>query len=246
MNRMIKQRTNIIPAICIFLFLSLAIHANAFPKTFINFRDAVYMQSETLQNTMRLYAAAKQEIERTMSGIDKYFALSRCEYLMGITFKAAGRDNEAAAFFEQGIVWAEESLAICPTSEGYQLLGTNISFLCEVRRSYGLRNVGKIDENANKALELDPDNLMALHLIASKYITAPWPYGNVRKGVAILEEITRQNYMDLEDEDMFGLFLMLEAACLKQKKNQEAQIWREKAATIYPGNNFISLLLKAN
>jgi hypothetical protein len=37
---------------------------------------------------------------------------------------------------------------------------------------------------------------------------------------------------------------MLEAACIKQKKTQEARIWHERAAALYPTNNFITLLVK--
>jgi len=227
----------------IFLFLPMSMYARVPTVTFSTFRDTVYLQNEDLAEIGRLYAAAKQEIENTFTGVDKYLALSRCEYLMGISFRVEGRNNESAAFFEQGIVWAEESITIRPTSEGYRLLGVNISFLCEVRPSFGLRNIGRIEENANKALELDPSNLMAQYLIASKYIIAPWPYGNVRRGAALLEEITRQNYLSMDREDLFSLYLMLEAACLKQKKNQEAQVWRDRAAAIYPGNNLISFLL---
>jgi len=221
-----------------------AFYARVYPDSFNDFRETVYMQSRDLSETRRLYTTAKQDIENILTGVQKYLALSHCEYLMGISSKASGRENESATFFEQGIVWAEESLAICPTSEGYRLLGTNISFLCEVRRSYGLRNFNKIELYANEALELDPNNLMAQHLLASKFIIAPWPFADVRRGAAILEEITRQNYLALEKEDLFGLYLMFEAACLKQKKNQEAQLWREKAEALYPtANNFLCLLL---
>jgi tetratricopeptide (TPR) repeat protein len=158
--------------------------------------------------------------------------------------KAEGRNNEAAAYFEQGIACAEDSLKLRPTSEGYRLLGTNIAFLCEVRPSYGLRNFGKIEENAKKALELDPRNLVARYLIAAQYIIAPWPLTNVRKGTALLEEIIGQNYLSMDKDDQFNLYLMYQAACLKQKKTEEAQIWQERGAALYPGNNFISLLVQ--
>ena len=65
----------------------------------------------------------------------------------------------------------------------------------------------------------------------------------VRKGAAMLEKITEQNYLTLEKEDLFNLYLMLQAASLKQKKEREAEIWREKAASLYSTNNFITLLV---
>jgi hypothetical protein len=163
-----------------------------------------------------------------------------------ISVQVGSMVRQAAAFFEQGIAWSEESITLFPTSEGYLLLGSGISFLCEIRTSYALRNHGKIEANARRALELDPNNLMAKHLIASFYIVAPWPYRDVRKGAAMLGEILNQDYLSLNKDDLFNLYLMLQVAYLKQKKNQEAQIWSEAAAAIYPGNDFLSLLLRVN
>jgi len=240
----IKRQIFIVIIICVFSAQTIsASHTINYPNSFSVFRDTVYMQNRSLLETMRLYAAAKLEIENSFSGADRFSLLARCEYLMGITFRAENRNNEAAVYFEQGITWAEESIRIRPTSEGYRLLGTNISFLCEVKTSYGLGNYRKIEENARKALELDPNNLMAKYLIAAYYISAPWPVSNVRSGLTLLEEILHQNYSGLDWEDQFNLFLMLQAACLKLKRNQEAQIWREGCEAIYPANNFIRFLI---
>ena len=240
-----KQQIFMVIIFCVFFTQTIsASHANNYPNSFTVFRDTVYMQNRSLLETMRLYTAAKQEIETSLSGVDKLILLSRCEYLMGITFRVENKNTEAAAYFEQGIVWAEESINIDPTSEGYRLLGTNISFLCEVRTSYELRNYKKIEENAQRALELNNNNLMAKCLIATFYISAPWPVSDVRRGMRILEEIIQQNYSYLDWEDQFNIFLMLQAACLKLKRNQEAQIWRAGGEAIYPTNNFIRFLVE--
>jgi hypothetical protein len=100
-----------------FLFLSLTVYSQTFPDSFVMFRDTVYMQNRNLLETMLLYATAKQDIENLFTGADLYLALSRCGYLMGISFMAEGRNNEAAAYFKQGIAWAEESLGLRLTSE---------------------------------------------------------------------------------------------------------------------------------
>jgi tetratricopeptide (TPR) repeat protein len=228
----------------VLLFPAVLLHAQVFPESFCMFRETVYAQNTALLEVMRLYSQAKEDIEREFAGAELYAALSRCEYLMGLLFQMEGKNPEAAAFYEQGIAWAEESLARQPTSEGYRLLGTNISLLCGVRRSYALSNFGGIEENANKAIDLDPQNLAAYYLIAAKYVVAPWPFGNVRRGASLLEEITGQNIGSMEKEDLFNLYMMLECACLKLKRNREAQVWHERATSLYPTNNFISALLK--
>jgi tetratricopeptide (TPR) repeat protein len=228
----------------ILLFFTSLLYAQPFPESFCMFRETVYAQNTALLETMRLYTQAKQDIKREFDGTQLYAALSRCEYLMGLLFQIEGKKSEAAAFYEQGIAWAEESLVRRPTSEGYRLLGTNISLLCGVRRSYALSNIGSIEENANKAIDLDPQNLPARYLIAAKYVVAPWPFGNVRKGSSLLEEIAGQNIESMEKEDLFNLYMMLELACLKLKRGREAQVWHERAASLYPTNNFISALVK--
>lgn len=247
-----KQIIMMIIIISILFIQSLsAAYAHTSLNSFIVFRDVVYMQNRSLLDTMRLYAAAKQDIENMYSvkemhcPAEMYLALARCEYLMGITYKIENRNNEAITFFEQGVAWAEESLAISPTSEGYLLLGSGISFLCEVKSAaFGLKNHGKIEENARKALELNPDNLMAKHLIASFYIVTPRPLGNVQRGDALLRKILDQDYLSLANDDLFNLYLMLQVACVKQKKNHEAQMWREKGIALYPTNNFVNMLVK--
>ncbi|MDR2516888.1 MAG: hypothetical protein LBC88_05850 [Spirochaetaceae bacterium] len=193
---------------------------------------------------MRLYSRTKEAFEQELTGAALPLALSRAEYLMGLAFRAAGRNGEAAAFFEQGIARAEDALEIAPSPEGYRLLGTNIAFLCEVRRSWGFTNYRRIEENAGKALALDPDNFAARYLIAASSVASPWPLGNVRRGYALLAELAGENPEALEHEDRFNLYLMLEAACLKQNKDGEARVWHERAGAIYPGNMFIGLLVK--
>ena len=241
-----KNKQQIFMVIIFYVFFTQTIsasHANNYPNSFTVFRDTVYMQNRNLLETMRLYTAAKQEIETSLSGVDKLILLSRCEYLMGITFRVENKNNEAAAYFEQGIVWAEESISINPTSEGYRLLGTNIFFLCEVRTSYGLKNFKKIEENAQRALELN-NNLMAKCLMATFYISTPWPVSDVRRGMRILDDIMQQNYFNLDWEDQFNIFLMLQAVCIKLNRNQEAEIWRAGGEAIYPTNNFIKFLVE--
>lgn len=235
-----KQKINI----CIFLFLAIAVQAQEFPDTFIVLRETVYLQNRGLTEIMGLYTSAKQDIENSVTGEELYLLLARCEYLIGLAFRTEGRNREAAYYFEQGIARAEESIALRPTSEGYRLLGTSIAFLCEIKRSYGIGNFGKIEENARKALELNPNNLVARYLIAARYVAAPWPLTNVRKGLALLEEIIQENYLSMEKEDRFNLYLMLEAACFKQRRHEEARIWRESGAELYPTNNFIKHLLQ--
>jgi tetratricopeptide (TPR) repeat protein len=225
--------------------LSHAQNSQTLPHSFYVFRDAVYMQNTSAVQIVRLYTAAREEIEQALAGANQYIALSRCAYLAGVTFQAEGRKNEAAAYYDQGIAWAEDSIALRPTSKGYQYLAANIALSCWVRpRSYALANIGKVDEYAQKALDLNPQNYAAQYIIAAKYIQAPWPVGNIKRGTRLLQEILSHDLDSLEREDLCNIYLAMAVVCQREKKNSDEGIWQERALALYPGNRFRETLLR--
>jgi tetratricopeptide (TPR) repeat protein len=236
--------------LCVFTALSpgfflYAQNTQRLPNSFYLFRDAVYMQNSSAVQILRLYNTAKTEIEQTETEAGLYTALSRCAYLAGITFQAEGRKDEAAACYDQGIAWAEDSLSLRPTSEGYQYLAANIALACWVRpRSWALKHIDEVEENAQKALALNPQNLAARYIIAAKYIQAPWPIGNMKKGAALLREILDQDLDFLEKEDLCNIYLAMALVCQKEKKTDEEKIWQGGALALYPANRFRETLLR--
>jgi hypothetical protein len=236
--------------LCLFVVLFQGIllyaqNAQTLPGTFYALRDAVYMQNASSLQIVRLYGAARTEIEQAFTGVDLYKALSRCAYLAGITFQIEGRKSEAAAYYDQGIAWAGDSLSITPTSEGYQYLAANIALSCCVKpRSYALANAGKIEEYAQRALALNPQNWAAQYIIAAKYIQAPWPVGNMKKGANLLREIISRNLESLEREDLCNIYLAMAVVSQKEKKNDEERIWQGMALALYPTNRFRETLLR--
>jgi tetratricopeptide (TPR) repeat protein len=215
------------------------------PRSFNAFRDAVYMQNAGAVQIASLSTAAREEIEQTLDGANRYIALSRCAYLTGIAFHAEGGKAEAAAYYDQGIAWAEDSLSLMPTSEGYQYLAANIALACLVKpASYALANFKKIDETAQKALALNPRNLAAQYVIAAKYILSPWPVENMKKGAGLIQEIMRQDMGSLEKEDLCNIYLAMALICEKEKKTGEQKIWQGKALALYPTNRFRETLLR--
>jgi tetratricopeptide (TPR) repeat protein len=216
------------------------------PDTFYVFRDAVLMQNTGAVQITRLYIAAKEAIEQTLAGANRFIALSRCAYLAGVSVQAEGRKTEAAPYYDQGIAWAEDALSIMPASEGYRYLALNIASSCWVKPiPYALANVGKIEEYVQKALALNPRNLAAQYIIAAQYIYAPWPVGNMRKGAGILREIISQDMNSLEKEDLVNIYLAMAAVCQKEKKNGEERLWQERALTLYPDNRFRETLFRS-
>jgi tetratricopeptide (TPR) repeat protein len=219
--------------------------AQGLPDSFTVFRDAVYMQNTGIVQIASIYAEAQEEIEQTFTGTNRAIALSRCAYLAGLAFHAEGRKTEAAAYYEQGAAWAEESLALEPTSEGYQYLAANIALACLVKpMSYGLVNFKKIDENTEKALALNPHNLAAQYVTAAKYILAPWPVENMKRGASLLREIIQQDMSLLEKEELCNIYLAMALICEHEKKPDEERIWQGRTLALYPTNRFRETLLR--
>jgi tetratricopeptide (TPR) repeat protein len=212
------------------------------PEWFLPFMDAVYEQTQSDTQITPMYKETKQRILQSYSGYRLYIVLSQCEYTMGMFFQFEGQNNEAAAFYEKGIDWAEKSLAENPSSEGYQMLAVNIALSCRVKPlSYILANGRDIVRYAKKALELDPENIVAQYLMAVQYIYAPAIFSNVRKGLQMLEEISAHNSLtipQLSKEYRFNLYSSMAFAYNKLKNQEETRLWLNKALDVYPTNRY--------
>jgi tetratricopeptide (TPR) repeat protein len=228
------------------LFLSgLALYGDSLPGWFIPLRDAIYEQKLRAGEIVPLYRAASQRAAADLAGQALYTALSRCEYMMGRAYQFEERKEEAAACYEKGIEWAEKSLEAGPSAEGWRMLAENISQSCVVRPvSYAMTNGPKVERFSKNALELDPRNAAALYMIASRWVYAPAPFNNYRRGIRMMEDILKDNEGIMERDDRFNVYSAIAYACMQQKKYQEARPWLEKSLAVYPTNKFAGDMLK--
>jgi tetratricopeptide (TPR) repeat protein len=214
--------------------------ADTISQWFLPFSDTVYGQVQNNAQVLRLYTEVTQRAVQSYSGYQLYTLLSHCEYIMGLSFSYEGQNDEAAAFFEKGIEWAEKSISENPSSEGYQMLAVNIALSCRVMPlSFILANGRKIERYARMALALDPQNYVAQYLIAAQYIHAPSLFANYRKGLQMLEEIAAKNngpVLDAEKECRYNLYATMALAYYKLKRQDESRMSMEKVYAIYPTN----------
>jgi tetratricopeptide (TPR) repeat protein len=227
--------------VCISLFGSLSMaRADIIPQWFLPLSDTVYGQVQNSAQVFLLYTEVKQRAFQSYSGYELYTLLSHCEYVMGLSFGYEGQDDEAAAYFEKGIEWAENSISDNPSSEGYQMLAVNIALSCRVRPlSYILANGRKIERYANMALDLNPHNYIAQYLLAARYIHVPSLFANYRKGLQMLEEIEAHNngpLLDVEKEYRYNLHATMALAYYKLKRWDDSRLCIEKIHAIYPAN----------
>jgi tetratricopeptide (TPR) repeat protein len=229
--------------LAVFLFSSVILMADPVPDFYIPLRDAVYEQTLKADEIADLYQAAKGQAETTLAGVERFVVLSRCEYMMGRAYQYEERKDEAAARYEEGIRWAEKALEAGAGAEGWQMLGENISQSCAVRSvSYAMANGLKVEKYAKNALGLDARNAAAQYMLAARWVYAPSPFNNFRKGIQMMEEILVHG--DLQKDDLFNVYSAIGYAYYQQKKYTEARPWVLKSLEVYPTNKFARSLLE--
>jgi tetratricopeptide (TPR) repeat protein len=243
----LKFWNSLIVLICFFSVPSVS-RADSIPEWFLPFSDTVYGQVQNSTQVLRLYTEVKQQAVRAYSGHQLYTLLSHCEYVMGLSFGYEGQNDEAAAFFEKGIEWAEKSILENPSSEGYQMLAVNIALSCRVRPlSFILANGHKIERYAKMALALDAQNYIARYLLAAQYIHVPSFFANYGKGLQMLKEIEAHingPVLNTEKEYRYNLYATMALAYYKLKRLDESRACIEKVYALYPTNKHAAEALR--
>jgi len=228
----------------IILFSAASLPGEELPEYFTILRDAIYSQNRSSKEISVYYNAAKFQASRELTGVQRSIMLSRCEYMMGRSYVDEENKKEAAVYFERGLSLAQESLDSMPTAEGWQLLADNISYLCSVKSmAFILGNGLKVDRYSKNALKLDKGNTAAQFLIAARWVYAPAPFHNYKRGQQMMEAILKDYEYRLHKDDRFNVYLAIGDAINQQKKGGDARYWFLKAQEIYPENKRVKGML---
>jgi tetratricopeptide (TPR) repeat protein len=230
----------------LFIVLSAAtpLHGEEFPEWYTRLRDAVYSQNLSSWDITAIYNTARERAAAELSGEALSIMLSRCEYMMGRAFQYEENKQEAAAYYERGMNYAQEALNRKASPEGWQMLAENISQSCAVRSTaWAMANGLKVEQYAKNALNLDSGNTAAQHMIAARYVYAPSPFNNYRRGIQMMEAIIADFDNRLQRDDRFNVYSAIGYAYYQQKKYSDAKSWFEKSIDVYPDNKFVGKLL---
>jgi tetratricopeptide (TPR) repeat protein len=163
--------------------------------------------------------------------------------MMGRAYQDNKLAGEAVACFEKGIERAEEALAIQADSGAYEMLAANIGQVCMLKPvPWVMANGLRVEQNAKKALALNPRSAAANYLIASRWVFGPGLLGNPKKGIAEMEAILN-NSEDLQKDEFFNVYSAIGYGYIQLKKHQDALPWVQKSLAIYPSNKFAGDLL---
>lgn len=214
------------------------------PEWYTQLRDAVYSQDLSSQDLTGLYSAARDRAQKELSGAALSVMLSRCEYMMGRSLQYEGNKDEAAAYYARGMNYAQEALDREASAEGWQMLAENISQSCVVRSTaWAMANGLKVERYARNALSIDPGNTAAQHMIAARYVYAPAPFHNYKKGIQMMQAILNNFDSRLQKDDRFNVYSAIGYALYQQGNNGDAKGWLTKALELYPDNKFVGNLL---
>jgi tetratricopeptide (TPR) repeat protein len=224
------------------LVIGLGLWAESMPEWLFTLREAAYEQKLKAEDVRPLYLAAKSAAETYYTGAALDTALSRCEYLMGRVYQYEKRDNEASVHYNEGIRLAEKAIAASPSAAAWVMLSENTSQNCAVRSwAYAMSNGLNVEKFAKNALTLDKRNAAAQYIIAARYVYAPSPLHNYKKGIQMMEAIITEG--DMEKDDQFNVCYSIGYAYVQQKKYTDARPWLLKALEVYPSNKHATDLL---
>jgi Tfp pilus assembly protein PilF len=99
----------------------------------------------------------------------------------------------------------------------------------------------KVEKYAKNALEIDSKNAAAQIMIAARWVYAPAPFHNYKKGLEMMSAIPNESNM--EKDDMFNVYLGIGYTYLQQKNKAQARTWITKALEVYPSNKYARSLL---
>ncbi|MDR2795693.1 MAG: hypothetical protein LBB47_03155 [Spirochaetaceae bacterium] len=214
------------------------------PDWFTPLRDAVYGYTGDAEYIARIGNEVEDRAKQELSGTDLLTMLSYCEFLIARAYHAEENNEQAERRVQRGFDYADSSVKDKPTSEAYRMMAENISRLCMLKSTaWVIANGLKVERYAKKGLEYDKRNGACAYLIASRWVYAPAPFGNVKKGITEMKKILSGSY-DLQKEDYFNVYYSLAYGYIRNKRADEARSWLEKAAAVYPENKDLLNLIQ--
>jgi len=231
----------------VFLFallfsVSPVVYPQVLPEWYIPLREAVYEQVLSADAILPVYNNVSLRARTTLAVFEQNLILSRCEYMMGRAYLYEDRKNEASSHFESGMDYARKALDIRETADAWVMLSENLSQNIASRSvAYAMANGLNVERYAKNALSINPRNAAALYLIAARWVYAPAPFNNLRRGIEMMTAI--QTDGDMGKDDMFNVYSAIGYAYIQQRNNTQARVWLYRSLEIYPTNKYVQSLL---
>jgi len=219
------------------------LQAESLPEWMIPLREAFYEQKLQVDEVMPLYLAAKAAAQEEYSGTAQDLAVSRCEYYMGRILQFYEQNKEARVHYLEGMRLAEKAVNAAPSAEAWLSRAENLSQACSLSTvGYVVAHGLDVEKFARNALAINSRNAGAQYVVAARWVYAPSPWGNLKKGIEMMKAILENS--DMGKDDYFNVYYSIGYAYMQQKKYDEAWSWLLRAQEIYPTNKYLTELLE--
>jgi tetratricopeptide (TPR) repeat protein len=161
--------------------------------------------------------------------------------MMGRAFLFEERKDEAAARFSDGMDYAQRALDIQESAEAWVMLAENLSQSCVVRSvAFAMANGLNVEKYSKNVLAINRRNAAASIMVASRWVYAPSPFHNYRRGIEMMTAVLTE--CDMEKDDMFNVYSAIGYAYVQLRNSAQARTWLTRALEIYPTNRYVQTL----
>ena len=212
---------------------------NTIPQWLVPLREAVYEQRLTANQVRPLYETAKAAAQSNATGAALNVALSRCEYFMGRALHYENRTSEATVHYEEGMRLAESALAASPSADAWVMRAENLSQRCAIGPwTYTAANGLNVERFAKNGLALNSRNAAAQILVAARWVYAPAPFHDHRRGIRMMTDILQNG--DVGKDDIFNIYFGIGWGHMQLRNYADARTWFGRAQEIYPTNKSVA------
>ncbi|MDR0527885.1 MAG: hypothetical protein LBG79_08765 [Spirochaetaceae bacterium] len=219
-------------------------YKDTIPAWLVPLREVVYEQKLLADAALPVYNTAKEKALSEYSGAESLYLVSRCEYFIGRIYQFDKQNKKAISFFEAGLEAAERSISIKESALGWEMRAANLAQLCSLKSvAFAVANGLDVEKFSKNALKFDSRNAPAQYMIASRWVYAPAPFNDTKKGIKMMQE-SLNGGASLQKDDLFNIWVALAYGYLRENKKKEAGDCIDKALLIYPTNKFVGIELK--
>ncbi len=175
-------------------------------------------------------------LENETVGWKSEYLKSRISLIKGQIYFEHGEKKSSIRELKKSLGFAEESKNLNEVSDTLRTMAeANSLLMLQKGFIYIIANFKRPQNQAKRALELDPDNSRAALVIAQFLCNAPAiAGGNLDEGIALLKSQADRD--DLRREDKFALLQSLSEIYLDNDELRDALYYCNLALNLYPGN----------
>ena len=203
---------------------------------FLPLMNRVWSGNAKLERTMSLLERVEKNFRLIRDDAARNYLLARVENYRGrITLMTSTKDR-SRKYFNNAMELAKKSIDARESAEGYRVLADAGSSWSLTKGLIGMITMGsKMKEWSDKAIEIDPQNALAVIIAANGLIHAPaFSGGNPKEALNRLSIQNRRQ--DLSDIERFWTLVSLSAAHKKLGQDKDAARRCEEASSIFPNN----------